>query len=379
MKVFLVTHSYYEMDRREKLRILSTSFGVNLTLLLPACWKHSLRDLIFTPGVDEPYRTLSKKAILAGRNNLYFYPCLPCYIISRWPQIVHCEEEPFSFTTCASIILGKSIGARTLFFTWQNLPMFLPFPYNFFDRISMRLADAAIAGNFDGKQILKKKGFTKPIFVIPQLGISHDFGKKVSQEPMLPRLSGNGFIAGFVGRIIKFKGIDTLIRAISLLGEENTALIIGRGEELPALRKLAAELEIEGRITFMDTVPHEDIARYMKTMDVLVLPSLTGEDWKEQFGQVLIEAMSCGTPVVGSDSGAIPSVIGNAGMVFKEGDANDLAEKLKHMMNETVRESFRQKGFNRVESCFTHERVAAATHAVYRYLLDAPPPESYFY
>jgi glycosyltransferase involved in cell wall biosynthesis len=117
----------------------------------------------------------------------------------------------------------------------------------------------------------------------------------------------------------------------------------------------------------------------MKTMHVLVLPSRTGEDWKEQFGQVLIEAMSCGTPVVGSDSGAIPAVIGDAGMIFKEGDAKDLAEKLKNLMNESFRESLRKKGLNRVDSCFTHEKVAAATHEVYRYLLEGNRPEPFSY
>ena len=60
-------------------------------------------------------------------------------------------------------------------------------------------------------------------------------------------------------------------------------------------------------------------------MDVSVLPSLTRPNWKEQFGRTLAEAMSCETPVIGSDSGEIPHVIGDAGLIFKEGDAQALA------------------------------------------------------
>lgn len=380
MKVFLVTHSYYEMDRREKLRTLAASFGVDLTLLIPKFWKHSLQDLVFLCGADEPYRTLARKAVFAGRNNLYFYPFLPYYILSRRPQIVHCEEEPFSFTTCLSILLGKLIGARTVFFTWQNLHMFLPFPYTLFDRISRNLADAAVVGNAEGSQILREKGFTKPTFVIPQLGISTDFKQRGIHEPVRRRLPCKGFVVGYIGRLTRLKGIATLLRAVSTLEEETTTLIIGRGDELPSLQKLASELGTEEGVIFIDTVPHEEIASYMEAMDVLVLPSLTGEDWKEQFGQVLIEAMACGTLVVGSDSGAIPSVVGDAGLIFKEGDAGDLAEKLKTLMKEEFREELRQRGLKRVDTYFTHAKVAAATHEVYRFLLGGKPPEttSYF-
>lgn len=379
MKVFLVTHSYYEMDRREKLRMLALSFGVALTLLIPKFWRHSLRDLIFLTGADEPYCTLARKAVLAGRNNLYFYPLLPYYILSRWPQIVHCEEEPFSFTTCLSILLGKLMGARTVFFTWQNLPMFLPFPYALFDRISMKLADAAIVGNAEGRQILREKGFTKPTFVIPQLGISPDFKKRGIHEPVRSRLPCKGFVVGYIGRLTRLKGIATLLRTVSTMEEETTTLIIGRGDELPSLKELVSELGTGDRVIFIDTVPHEEIAGYMEAMDVLVLPSLTGEDWKEQFGQVLIEAMACGTPVVGSDSGAIPSVIGDAGLIFKEGDAGDLAEKLKTLMKEEFREELRQRGLKRVDTYFTHAKVAAATHEVYRFLLEGKAPETTSY
>ena len=58
--------------------------------------------------------------------------------------------------------------------------------------------------------------------------------------------------------------------------------------------------------------------------EVITLPSLSTSYWLEQFGHVLIEAMSCKTPVIGSSSAEIPKVIGDAGFVFKEGDADDL-------------------------------------------------------
>ena len=74
------------------------------------------------------------------------------------------------------------------------------------------------------------------------------------------------------------------------------------------------------RLTFLGYVPHEDVPSYLAHLDLVVLPSETQPNWKEQFGRILIEAMACGTPVLGSDLAEIPSVIRTTGggRVFAE-------------------------------------------------------------
>jgi glycosyltransferase involved in cell wall biosynthesis len=100
---------------------------------------------------------------------------------------------------------------------------------------------------------------------------------------------------------------------------------------------------------------------------VLALPSLTTTSWKEQFGRVLQEAMACGIPVVGSDSGEIPHVIGDAGLVTPEGDAAALRDALRRLMDDAhLRHDLGHRGRARVLERFTHARVAAATVEVYR-------------
>ena len=64
-------------------------------------------------------------------------------------------------------------------------------------------------------------------------------------------------------------------------------------------------------------IPSDQVAVEMRKLHALVLPSRTTPRWKEQFGRVLIEAMACGVPPVGSDSGEIPHVIDDAGLVFR--------------------------------------------------------------
>jgi glycosyltransferase involved in cell wall biosynthesis len=92
--------------------------------------------------------------------------------------------------------------------------------------------------------------------------------------------------------------------------------------------------------------------------------------WKEQFGRVLIEAMACKVPVIGSDSGAIPEVIGNAGLIFPEGDADALADRLRRLMaSPALRLELATRGYARMRGLYTQERVAAQTAELYRQVM----------
>ncbi len=101
-------------------------------------------------------------------------------------------------------------------------------------------------------------------------------------------------------------------------------------------------------------------------VDVLVLPSRTTRVWKEQLGRVLLEAMACKVPVVGSDSGAIP-----AGLIFPEGDVAALAGCLQRLRDSPeLRRELGERGYARVLAHYSQERVAARTAAFYRQLTE---------
>ena len=105
-------------------------------------------------------------------------------------------------------------------------------------------------------------------------------------------------------------------------------------------------------------------------MDTLVLPSRTTPNWVEFFGRVLIEAMSCGVPVIGSDSGEIPKVIGTAGLVFPEEKTEILAQHLKAIyQDQSLRQQLIQRGLERVHQ-FTWETIADNTFRTYANLLS---------
>ena len=106
-------------------------------------------------------------------------------------------------------------------------------------------------------------------------------------------------------------------------------------------------------------------------MDTLVLPSRTTPDWVEFFGRVLIEAMACQIPVIGSDSGEIAQVIGSAGLIFPEDETNILAQHLKLLyQNQSLRRKLALQGFQRVRK-FTWQTIAQNTLNAYINLLSA--------
>jgi glycosyltransferase involved in cell wall biosynthesis len=108
----------------------------------------------------------------------------------------------------------------------------------------------------------------------------------------------------------------------------------------------------------------------MQQLDALVLPSRTTPSWREQFGRVLVEAMSCEVPVVGSSSGEIPHVIGGAGLVFPEGNPPALANALRLLLHdERLRRELGRRGRARVLAHYTQAALARGYAAVYREMM----------
>ena len=108
--------------------------------------------------------------------------------------------------------------------------------------------------------------------------------------------------------------------------------------------------------------------------DILVLPSYTVPHWREQFGQVVVQAMSCGVPVIGSTHAEIPRVIGDAGLTFEERDVAGLSARLDELaVSVEMRAHFADLGRRRVLENFTNRRIADTTYDIYTQLLTQSP------
>ena len=253
-----------------------------------------------------------------------------------------------------------------VFFTWQNLYRRYPPPFSWFERVNYWLASAAVAGSQEAAAVLRRKGYRGPLEVIPQFGVDPELFRPMPVERSpLPTI-------GFVGRLVPEKGADLLLHALARMRTRAVAQIVGSGSERSRLELLATSLGVRDRVTFRGSVAPALMPQTLNMFDVLVVPSRTRRNWKEQFGRVIIEAMACGVPVVGSDSGEIPQVIGDAGLVFPEDDAQALARMLDTLLqNPARRQELGRRGRQRVLELFTQARVAERYYELYRSLRSA--------
>lgn len=338
--------------------------GVDLLTVVPPSWRDERGEQKLERVYTEGYMLHVTPIRFNGNFHLHYYPALPAILRDFKPDVVHIDEEPYNLATWHALYHARRQGAKTLFFTWQNINRRYPAPFRWGESWVMRSSDAAIAGTDSAAEVLLAKGYAGPVVTIPQFGTDPGLFQPTPRAPRRP------FTIGYVGRFVSEKGVLLLLQAASQLQGDWRLHLVGSGPQRPLLESTSAALGIAGRVTFTEWVASTEMPSLYHQFDALALPSLTRENWKEQFGRVLVEAMASGVPVIGSDSGAIPGVIADAGLILPEGDVPALTAALQRLLNDAaLRQSLAQRGRDHVLAHFTHARIAQATVEVYRSLM----------
>ncbi len=373
MKVLVRSHTYITRVGREKWRELVRLYDVELRILVPSVWKDYLFTIRFDEHRDDELDVVSHPVLFSGKEAAHLYLSLTMEFRHFKPDIFHAEEGTDAVSYMQGLI-AKSVfapRAKTLFFTWMNFRKQLHFPFSSIERFNLARSDRAITGNRDARDILREKGFNKPIDVLPLLGIDASLFCKRDGTALREKLGLSGVVIGFIGRFVPEKGVFDLLAAAKYLTTDFTLLFIGGGAAEADMWKKAAELGLSDKVRIAHAIPHADIPFYINAMDLLVLPSYTVPHWKEQFGQVLVQAMASEVPVIGSTHAEIPNVIGDAGLIFPERNVEQLAETLKRLVDDAgLRRKLGEKGRERVLVRYTNTRIAEATYAIYRKLLE---------
>ncbi len=396
MKVLLLSKACIVGAYQKKLEEMAAIDGVDLTVVVPPSWEDPRDPTRLEKVHTQGYELIVTDIVFNGNYHLHFYPKLKPIVQRVQPDVFHIDEEPYNLATFLAMRLAQSIQAKTVVFSWQNLLRRYPPPFNWMERYVLNHTDALLVGNSESVKVWEGKGYNGPIQLIPQFGVDpaiyyrHErptrrgrvsvFKQRSVRSPSQPSL-----VIGYVGRLVEEKGLEILLLVASRLNGPWTMQLLGSGPDRPRLEKMTQWLGIAPRVTFDQKMPSTHLPHYFSGLDVLVLPSVARPNWKEQFGRVLIEAMACDVITVGARSGAIPEVIGAAGLTFAEGDVDELQAQLQRLIDDvTLREELRQKGRQRVKDHYTQAAIAKNTVNVYRQILgetvseiiNSPEPES---
>lgn len=390
MRILIISHAYVSKYHQEKIEALAKNTDLEIFLMVPEFGiEGGGRKIYLEKKYDPSYKIIPIKMYFSGKWNTYLIKGFRDYIRKIKPDIIHLEEE--YWTNVAWQVARVKEGSpkiKFVLFTWENIyhdwpgegrNFYQKLRFSIFNRIEkkvLRSVDAVIAGNREAVEVLRKKGFGGQVEVLPQFGLNERYFTKKDVEGLKMELKlEDEFIIGFIGRVNKEKGLEDLIRVGTKPYFTGGAkmdikfLIIGDGGYKTEAQRLVRELELEQSVIFLPAVDFNRIVEYYNLMDIMVIPSRTTPQWKEQFGRTIIEAMSCGVPVIGSDSGAIPEVIGEGGLIFKEGNVDDLADKISNTINDgKFRSDLIQKGLRRVQENFTTTIIARRTYEIYNTL-----------
>jgi L-malate glycosyltransferase len=389
MRILVVSHTYIVDINRAKFKILANlEPGIEVTVVVPQCWKPGgIQNKIIE---SKFYQQGSFKVVPISnfsQNNqglLTFGVDIIRLLQEFQPQIIQVEQGSKSLAYAQLIALNKilKLKAKNIFFTWWNLPYQLKWPVSALENCNLQHTDGIIAGNLDGSNILRQRGYQNTLKVMPQLGVDETLFYPTSKDADLSRrfeIKPTDFVVGFVGRFVEEKGLLTLAEALAGLKQLPWKwVLVGQGKLRSQIAEKSIEWGINDRIIWVESVSHQEVPAYINLMDCLVLPSqtsykfktLTTIGWKEQFGHVLIEAMACKIPVIGSDCGEIPHVIGDAGLIFPEGNAEKLGECLQQLMQRPeLVVDLGDRGYYRVMNNYTNQALAEQLLEFYKDLL----------
>ncbi len=368
MRIALISKTFVADAAQRQLEWIAQQPGVELTLITPRAWRmDDGRTWTFSPTYTRGYQTRSLELRFNGHYHHYAYLGLDRVIDELRPDILHIDEEPYNYAGFQAQRIATAQRIPTIFVALQSVYRRYPPPYSLFEQYDYRRTAHIISVNSDVETVIRRKGYTGRSSVFYVYGVDPEI---VYPRPREPRM-GDQFVVGYVGRLLFDKGLGVLIEAIASLPPSYRLRLVGGGPDREALGQLAASKGVAQRVEFAGAVSSQEISEAFAAMDAMALPSLTRKNWKEQFGRVLIEAMACETPVIGSDSGEIPNVIGDAGLVTPEGDAQALAAALARLSSDpALRADLARRGRQRVLDRFTQEQVARRTVALYHEVLS---------
>jgi glycosyltransferase involved in cell wall biosynthesis len=374
LRVLTIGHSHVVRLNRRLAAALAAQ-GWEVAAVAPQFMHGDLRPIPFEPDHDHSYTAHPVPAYGTRSLHTFLYGRTVRHLLrDRW-DIIHVWEEPF---VLAGAQIAHWIPRSTpfVFVSYQNLEKRYPPPFRWTERYALGRAAGWVTGSQTVTDVLRNKPLyaAKPHALIP-LGVDPvafhpdaEAGKTVRREL---GWDGDGPpVVGYLGRFVPEKGIALIVQALNNLKVPWRVLFVGGGPLEADLQAFANKFP--DRVRIANAVPHDRVPAYLNAMDLLVAPSQTTPVWKEQLGRMLIEAFACGVPVVASDSGEIPHVVADAGIILPESNIAAWTETLGRLLTDAVERSrLGEAGLERCRQYYFWESVARQYDTFFRKILDS--------
>ncbi|MEM1108218.1 MAG: glycosyltransferase family 4 protein [Planctomycetota bacterium] len=385
LKVLLISHTCVSPTAGQpKAWRIAQDPRIDLSLVVPHRWRDYGRwtdaQLIEEAPASWQVHRVRWPWSGSGQWYLHHYPDLADTLRRVKPDVIDVWEEPWGLVSAQAAFLRNRLlpDAKLISETEQNIDKRLPPPFRWFRSYTLKNADFVIGRSEEAVEVLRNHGYRGEAASVPN-AVDAELFKPMDRQRCRSAFgfSDQQFVVGYAGRLVEEKGLLNLLEAIKQSPAHTRLVLAGSGPLEPQLRQRVDDLGLDSRVEFLGAMPFDRLPELFNAIDVLALPSLTTARWKEQFGRVLIEAHACGTPVIGSDSGAIPEVVGKGGLVVPEANSDALANAVSCLASDP--EAARQMGHvgrQCVDQNYSWERVAQRMVDIYHQVAALPNPSA---
>ncbi len=358
LRVLTIGHSYVVALNRSLIREVAKDPAFDVTVAAPRSFRGDYGVIALEA---EPVTSAVKIAELTTRRTRwnhvfdYSYTELGSLIGSGRFDLIHAWEEPYVYAGYQIARALRRTRASFCFRTAQNLVKWYPPPFDYFERAVLARAQGWLAGGHLVFDAMVRRGYPATLGRVLTLAVDTDAFRPLDQcsrRRVREELGLCSPLIGFLGRLTHAKGIDVLMQALEMVRTPTqwSLLMLGSGPLENTVQHWAEAHGWSNRVRIKN-IPHQEVPHYLAAADLLVAPSQTTRNWREQFGRMVIEAFASGVPLVGSDSGEIPYVVGDAGRIVSESDPSQWAHTIEELLGAPeILSNMARSGLERVQS-----------------------------
>jgi len=361
LRLLTVGHSYVvALNRRLPHEMARVSGGRwEVTAVAPRFVRAELRNIALEEGVDEACHVEPVDLYASKYLHVMAFDFRLRELLRRDWDMVYIYQDAYIFAGWQSAHWTPD-NVPFVFFTNQNITKKYPPPFSWMERYCVDRCAGWIGCGDTVIEALVKKGYGRRPHRRIGYGVDAEHFRLDQQrrQRMRQQLGWDDSIPviAFLGRLVAEKGLALLTSALDDLHPPWRALFIGDGPMRSTLEQWSSKYPGRVRIA---SATHDEVPAYLNAVDILCAPSQTMPNWREQFGRMIIEGFASGLAVVGSDSGEIPHVIADAGIVLGENDRAAWAQALDRLLqDDSLRADLSRRARLRVEQHFAWSVIA---------------------